>query len=83
MTTMTPSKVEQFREYRRRGQAVAAARAADRAAAMFEDLEFMLEHGETPARAFRRLGITRGAFTQLAKRRGRHDLIDRYRGAPE
>lgn len=83
MTTMTPSKAEQYREYRRRGQAVAAARAAARAAAMFEDLEFMLDAGETPARAFRRLGIRRDSFTRLAERRGRHDLIARYRGAPE
>lgn len=80
MTTMTPSKAEQ---YRRRGQAVISARAAARAAAMFEDLEFMLDAGETPARAFRRLGIRRDSFTRLAERRGRHDLIARYRGAPE
>lgn len=78
--TMTPAKVEQYREFRRRGAATLTARHNARAGALFEDLEFMLEHGETVERALTRLGSNLSAMRGLAKRHRRDDITALLRG---
>lgn len=78
--TMTPGQIEQYREFRRRGGATLRAKHDVRAAAIFEDLEFMLSTGETLERSLSRLGTNYNALYGLAKRRARHDIIELLRG---
>lgn len=75
MTTMSPSKLEQYREFRRAGHLAIQAKHRAAAEARFEDLEFMLSAGETVERALQRLGTNRAAMHQSCKRYGRTDLI--------
>lgn len=77
---MTPSQLEQYREYRRRGAATLTAKHNARAAVMFEDLAFMLEHGETVERALARLGSNLSAMRGLAKRHRRDDIAALLKG---
>ena len=56
------------------------ARAA-RTDARIEDLAFLLDNGEDPARAVARVGWSLAAAERALMRRGRNDLAVRVRGA--
>ena len=79
--TMTPTQVEQYRAFRRKGLASIREQHRTAAAARFEDLEFMLSTGETLERALRRLGTTREALVRSARTWGREDVLALIREA--
>lgn len=62
--------------------AINKARNDTRNRARREDIEWMLDHGETLTRAATRMGLTRGALTKWCIRNA-PDLLDRLRANEE